>query len=180
MITKPTTLARFEFLGRMEGGRKFEGEVQKKVEETTFGRAFNNVQIDRMEFDIIVADYPILSFVEVKAYRKDLNRMRTKEAMIKLIKNCVTVTEDDSLYYHDWVPRIKKWETFGNRRWLLKKLGCTIFEGWRFRMILIVPDKSFKVLMSLIEGKMPPFSNLLDIEGYPLLVIPKKRIGEIF
>lgn len=180
MTIKATTLARFEYLGELKRGRKFEREVQKKIEETTFGTVFNNVRIDRMEFDVIIADYPILSFVEVKAYRTDLNRERVKKAMTKLIKNCITVTEDNSLYYRDWIPHIDKWETWGNRRWLLEKLGCNVFEGWQFRMLLIVPDKSFKVLMSLIEGKRPPFSNLLDVEGHPLLVIPKKRIGEVF
>jgi hypothetical protein len=180
MTVETTTLAKFEFMGELKRGRKFEREVQKKIEELTFGTSYNNVIIDRMEFDVIVADYPLLSFVEVKAYRTDLKRAKAKEAMIKLMKNCITVTEDDSLHYRDWVPRRDKWETCGNRRWLLKKLGCTVFEGWQFRMLLIVPDKSFNVLTSLIDGSRPPFSSLIDVEGYPLLVIPKKRINDIF
>ena len=179
MTIEKTTLARFEFLGEMNRGRKFEGEVQKEIKDATCGMAYNNLRIDRMEFDIIVVDYPLMSFVEIKAYRANFKGREIEKALIKLVRNCATVTEDTSLSYRDWVPRSAKWETCGNRKWLLKKLGCTVMGGWRFRMMLIVPDRSFKGIMSAICGKRDS-SNLLDIENYPLLVIPRKRIKEVF
>ena len=179
MKAKDVTLARFQFLSELKRGRKFEREVQEEIEKITFGKTFNNVQIDHMEFDAIITDYPLMTFVEVKAYRSNFSRDEIKKALIKLVTNCVTITEDKTLCYRDWVPHKDKWETAGNKKWLLKKLGIEIFEGWQFRMVLIVPDKSFTPIMSAIKGKRLS-SNLLDIDGFPLLVIPKRRIKEIF
>ena len=179
MKVKDTTLARFQFLAEMEKGRKFEREAQVEIEKVTFGKTFNNVLIDHMEFDAIITDYPLMTFVEIKAYRSNFSREEIKKALIKLVRNCVTITEDKNLCYRDWVPHKEKWETSGNRKWLLKKLGIEVLEGWQFRMVFIIPDKSFTSVMSAIKGKRPS-SNLLDIQGFPLLVIPKRRIKEVF
>lgn len=179
MELKDTTLARFQFFGEMERGRKFEKGVQEEIEKTTFGDTFNNVRIDHMEFDAIIADYPLMTFVEIKAYRSNFSREEIKKALIKLVKNCVTITEDKTLCYRDWVPHKEKWETAGNRKWLLKKLGIGILEGWQFRMVFVIPDKSFIPVMSAIKGKRLS-SNLLDVGGFPLLVIPKRRVKELF
>ena len=153
--------------------------IQEEIKKNTFGDIFNNVRIDHMEFDAIIADYPLMTFVEIKAYRSNFSREEIKKALIKLVRNCVTITEDKTLCYRDWVPHKEKWEISGNRKWLLKKLGIDVFEGWQFRMLFIIPDKSFIPVMSAIEGKRPS-SNLLDIDGFPLLVIPKRRVKEIF
>lgn len=176
---KDITLARFRFFSEMKRGRKFEQAVQEEIEKITFGETFDNVRIDHMEFDVIIADYPLMTFVEVKAYRSNFSRDEIKKALIKLVRNCVTVTEDRTLCYRDWVPHGEKWGTAGNRKWLLQKLEIDILEGWQFRMVLIVPDKSFVSVMSAIKGKSYS-SNLLDVDGFPLLVIPKRRIKDIF
>ena len=179
MESKETTLRRFQFFNDLKKGRKFEKETQREIEEVTVGNMYRNVIIDRMEFDAIVADYPLMSFVEIKAYRSNFSRDRIKKALIKLVRNCVYVTEDANLNYRDWVPVRERWATMGNRKFLLGKLKLDEWDGWRFRMILIVPNKSFKQIMAQIEGKRKG-SNLLDIEGFPLLVIPRRRINEIF
>jgi len=179
MELKDTTLTRFQFFSELKRGRKFESEVQEEIGKITFGKIFNNVQIDHMEFDAIIADYPLMTFVEIKAYRSNFRRREIKKALIKLVRNCVTITEDQTLCYKDWVPHKEKWGTTGNRKWLLQKLGIEILEGWQFRMVFIIPDKSFIPVMSAIEGKRLS-SNLLDIDGFPLLVIPKRRIKEVF
>ena len=179
MESKGTTLTKFQFLGEIRRGRKFEAEVQEEIRGITMGTAYNNVIFDRMEFDAIVADYPLMTFIEIKAYRSNFSRDQTKKALMKLVRNCVAVTEDANLRYRDWVPVRDRWETMGNRKFLLGKLKVEQFEGWRFRMILIVPDRSFRVIMDQIEGKRIG-SNLLDVEGFPLLIIPKRRIKDVF
>ena len=179
MEVKDTTLTRFQFLSEVQRGRKFEREVQGEIKKISFGQTFNNIRIDHMEFDVITADYPLMTFVEIKAYRSNFKRREIKKALIKLVRNCVTVTEDKTLCYKDWVPHKKKWETAGNKKWLLYKLGITLLEGWQFRMVFVVPDKSFIPVLSAIKGKQYS-SNLLDVDGFPLLVIPKRRIKEVF
>jgi len=179
MQSKEATLTRFKFFGDLKRGRKFEDAIQREIREVTFGSTYSNVIVDRMEFDAIVADYPLMTFVEIKAYRSDFSRDRIKKALIKLVRNCVCVTEDVNLSYRDWVPVRNRWETVGNRKFLLRKLKLDEFDGWRFRMMLIVPDKSFRPIMEQIEGKRMG-SNLLDIEGFPLLLIPRRRIKEVF
>lgn len=179
MKSKGTTLARFQFFSDLKRGRKFEDTIYGEIKEVALGSTYRNVIVDHMEFDTIVADYPLMTFVEIKAYRSDFSRDRIKKALMRLVRNSVYVTEDANLSYRDWVPVRDRWETMGNRRFLLEKLKLERIEGWRYRMVLIVPDKSFRPIMEQIGGKRIG-SNLLDVEGYPLLVISQRRIKDVF
>jgi Holliday junction resolvase-like predicted endonuclease len=183
MTLEETKRPGFEFKKAIEKGKKYEAKIQSKIEEVSQGSVFNNVRIRAIcEFDAIVADYPILTFVEIKAYRQNCRRARVRQAVRKLKQDACEVVEDESLKYSCWTPYISREKDRGevtNRELLFKKLELGIREGWKFRLVLIVPNKVLgRVMACLISHRYS--DNVLDIDGVPLLVIPEKRINDVF
>jgi len=175
----------------MKKGKKYESRIQDKIKKVSSGEVFFNVNISNYgEFDAIVADYPLLSFIEIKAYRTNLVWRRARAAANKLRKLCLKVTEDPVAHYHylSWIPRPRTYDDahvyLTNLQLLFKKLSMDVVDGWKFRMILIVPDKSYETVLLALKGKpnsnnRPPI-NLFEGDGPTLIVIPEKRIKEVF
>ena len=179
------------FQKAMKKGKVYESRVQQKIQKVSSGNVFLNVVLGNLcEFDTIVADYPILSFIEIKAYRNNLVWGRARGAANKLRRLCLKVTEDTNVYrrYRTWVPRPHPRGTgsaqLTNLELLFEKLTLNITEGWSFRMFLIVPDISYSTVLLALKGGSKPNNdlpkNLLYGDGPCLIVIPEKRINEVF
>jgi hypothetical protein len=174
----------------MKRGKRYEARVQQEIAKCSSGSTYPNVRVGCIcEFDVVVADYPVLSFVEVKFYRANLEPNRVRTA-IRLFRNhCKRVTEEKADWKKKWIPYLPQVDpsvsTNTHKDTLFKKLSLFIPEGWRYRMILVVPNKSIDaVLGSLNENKMPSSKkhaqNLRLVDGIPLIAISEKRINEVF
>lgn len=179
------------FKKQIEVGRKFERKVQTLLETHSPGQVFRNVQVGTLcEFDVVVEDYPVISFVEIKRYREDFKQDRVRMAIRKFRKNCTTVTTNADTYDRTWLPyRNKRNERDSGEvtyfELLLNKLNIQQTEGWRFRMILIVPHEVYyKVIVSLAGYSMNSNKgipkNLIDIDGIPLLIVRDTAIEGVF
>ena len=177
------------FEKQMKKGKIYEAKVQQEIAECSPGSVFRNVRVGSIcEFDLVVADYPVLSFIEIKFYRSNLSPNKVRSAIRKFRNHCKRVTEEGLDWKRKWIPYVPDTQSgiVTNKDILFKKLSLPISsEGWRYRMILIVPDKSIDaVLDSLNETK--PFTpqkqgqNLRLVDGIPILVIPEKRIKAVF
>ena len=189
MSSNETKKAAFE--KQMKKGKIYEAKVQSEIKEASPGEVYINVAVGNIcEFDAIVADYPILSFIEIKSYRSNIVPRRARSAVNKFREDCLKMVEDPTAYhrYRSWIPlpcsRDITQAYLTNLQLLFEKLSITITEGWNFRMILIVPNKSFEVVLSTLRGKPNPDGksshNLLNGDGPVLIVIPEKRIKEVF
>lgn len=187
MSSNETEKARFE--KAMKRGKRYEAKVQQEIVGCSPGSVYLNVRVGSGEFDVVVADYPVLSFVEIKFYRSNLTPNTARSAIRKFRNYCKRVTEEKSDWERKWIPYVPQVDpgvsTNSNKDILFKKLSLFIPESWRYRMILVVPNKSINlVLDSLNQTK--PFSlrkqgqNLVLVDGIPLLAIPEKRIKEVF
>lgn len=172
----------------MKRGKRYEARIQQTIAKYSSGSVYPNVRVGSIcEFDLIVADYPVLSFVEIKFYRANLTPNRVRNEVRKFRNYCKRVTEEGQQWRRNWIPYSPLIipATATNKDILFKKLSLFIPEGWRYRMILVVPNKSIDiVLSSLNETKVPTSQkygqNLLLVDGIPLLAIPEKHIKEVF
>ena len=179
------------FKKQMEVGKKFERKVQTLLETHSPGQVFRNVRVGSLcEFDAIVADYPLMTFVEIKRYRSDLRPSRVKKAVIKLQSDCKTIVNSTKRWPCTWIPyrnkrnEVEKGEVT-KMELLLNKLNIKTTEGWRFRMMLIVPNDSYHTVLSALhsnfrENKESYPNNLVEIEGTPLIVLRNSAIEETF
>lgn len=176
------------FKEAMKRGKRYEAKVQQEIAKYSPGSVYLNVRVGSIcEFDVVVADYPVLSFIEIKFYRANLTPNRVRNEIRKFRNYCKRVTEEGQHWRKNWIPYLPQEnpDVVTNKDVLFKKLSLFIPEGWRYRMILIVPNKSIGiVLSSLNETEVPSFKkygqNLLFVDGIPLLAISEKRIKEIF
>lgn len=178
------------FKKQMEVGRKFERKVQDLLETHSPGQVFRNVRVGTYEFDAIIEDYPVMTFIEVKRYREDFKPDRVRKAAIKLRENCAVIVESTERWPCEWLPYINKQRESqkGNvtrMELLLRKLNIEQVEGWRFRMVLIVPhDIYYKVILSLqgyfVKRDTGIPKNLIDIDGIPLLIVRDTAIEGAF
>ncbi|MDY6957728.1 MAG: hypothetical protein SVK08_01090 [Halobacteriota archaeon] len=175
----------------MERGKKFEKSIQNDLTKASSGDVYCNVRVSHMyEFDAIVAEYPVLTFIEIKAYRSDMSPSRARVAARKLRRNCVDVTTNEEKWRVSWIPYSKSTvenEKLTHKERLFKKLEIDITEGWKYRMMLIVPDISYDIVLKSLSGDFMDKSrhtkyakNLFDVEGIFLTVIPRKRIKDVF
>ena len=177
-----------EFKKNAEKGKKYEMHIQQQVAKYSTGSVHPNVTIGNFcEFDLIVANYPILSFVEIKFYRANLKANRVRQDIRKFRNHCKRVTEEELDWKKKWIPYTppRDSEIITKRDILLKKLSLFVLESWKYRMILIVPNKSINVVLdSLNEDKAPSsrkhMQNLRMVDDIPILVIPQKRIQDVF
>ena len=178
-----------QFKERMKKGKVYEAKVQSEIREASPGAVFPNVRVGSIcEFDVIVADYPTLSLVEIKYYRSNLDPNRVRVAVRKFRNHCKRATEDNSKWKRKWTPYIPQADpefgTITNKELLFRKLSLHVSEGWKYRMVLVVPNKSFDIVLNSLNESQLHYQkadhNLLLIAGIPLLVIPEKRIGEVF
>lgn len=189
MGLKPKELEGFEYKRySMKKGKKYEGRIQRKIEESSEGQIYNNVQVGNIcEFDVIVADYPLLTFVEIKAYRLNMKKKALLANIRKLKRDCVDVTTDPYRWNRSWTPCLSKVRTNGiasNLEVLFNKLEVDITEGWKYRLCLIVPDRVYERVLNYLHPTYPPIktipSNVIEIEGLPLVVIKEKNIKNAF
>ena len=186
MSTNETEKA--EFKEAMKRGKRYEAKVQQEITKYSLGSVYPNIRIGSIcEFDLVVADYPILSFVEIKFYRANLTPNRVRSEIRKFRNHCKRVTEEGQHWRRNWIPYLPQVnpDIVTNKDVLFKKLSLFIPEGWRYRMILVVPNKSIDVVLnSLNETKISSpkkhNQNLRLVDGIPLLAISEKRIKEVF
>lgn len=189
MGLKVKDLSGFEYRRySMKKGKKYEGRIQRKIEESSEGQIYNNVQVGNIcEFDVIVADYPLLTFVEIKAYRLNMKKKPLLANIRKLKRDCVEVTTDPYQWNRSWTPCLSKVTTNGvasNLEVLFNKLELGFTEGWKYRLCLIVPDRVYKLTLSHLHPTYPPLksipSNVVSIDDLPLVVIKEKNIKNAF
>ena len=190
MSLESTKSTRFQFRAKMKKGKIFERKIQDEITKWSYADVFNNVQVGNIcEFDVVVADYPILTFIEIKAYRRNMKPERARYAISKLRKKCINATKENLKWNRYWTPCLSDKTEAGfvtNKELLFKKLGYDMIEGWRYRMMLIVPDISYEVVVKALTGEFMIRStnkcpkNVIDIEGIPLIVIPAKKIKDVF
>lgn len=183
MLSEEKEKVGFEFQKAIEKGKKYEAKIQGEIEYISHGEVFNNVRLGNIcEFDVIVADYPLMIFVEIKAYRQNLRPERVRKAVRKLRHDAFTVVEDETLQYRCWTPCLSRKKgngTITNKELLFEKLELEIKEGWKFRLVLIVPNKVFGSVITCLTSYRYS-GNIFNIYGIPLLVIPEKRVYEVF
>nr|QNO41454.1 hypothetical protein CIDILJJO_00001 [Methanosarcinales archaeon ANME-2c ERB4]QNO42112.1 hypothetical protein INBEEEIC_00014 [Methanosarcinales archaeon ANME-2c ERB4]QNO42313.1 hypothetical protein OEDCDHIP_00030 [Methanosarcinales archaeon ANME-2c ERB4]QNO42478.1 hypothetical protein LBOOMNCC_00031 [Methanosarcinales archaeon ANME-2c ERB4]QNO42698.1 hypothetical protein AOABALHP_00001 [Methanosarcinales archaeon ANME-2c ERB4] len=174
-----------------EEGRKYERKVQTLLETHSIAPVFRNVRIGQLcEFDAVVEDYPLLTFIEIKRYRTDFAPNMVRVAVRKLRKDCTLIVNDTDVYERQWIPyRNKRNEKERGEvtyfELLLNKLNIKPIEGWQFRMVLIIPDAVYiKVVESLMGYFMPKKSwlprNIIEVEGIPLHVVREGAIPLVF
>lgn len=176
------------FKEAMKRGKRYEAKVQQEITKCSPGSVYLNVRVGNIcEFDVVVADYPILSFVEIKFYRANLTPNRVRTEICKFRNHCKRITEEGEHWRKNWIPYLSQanLDILTNKDILFKKLSLFIPEGWRYRMILVVPNKSIGIVLnSLNETKAPSpqkqGQNLRLVDGIPLLAIPEKHIKEVF
>jgi hypothetical protein len=155
------------------------------------GQVFRNILVGSLcEFDAVVEDYPVMTFVEIKRYREDFKPDRVRRAVIKLREDCTTIVNSTEKWNCTWLPyRNKRQESEKGKvtkmELLLAKLNIKQTEGWRFRMVLIVPHEIYyKVLLSLhgyfVKSDKGNPKNLIEIDGIPLLVVRDTAIEGAF
>ena len=187
MSLNETEKASFE--EAMKRGKRYEAKVQQEIAKCSPGSVYSNVRVGCIcEFDVVVADYPVLSFVEIKFYRANLEPNRVRSAIRIFRNHCKRVTEEGASWKKKWIPYVPKTDNGAdtNKDVLFKKLSLFIPESWRYRMILIVPNKSIDVVLSSLNEtkafipQKKQGQNLVFVDGIPLLAIPEKRIEEVF
>ena len=178
------------FKSNMEVGKKFEHKIQTHIETHSPGQVFRNVRVASLcEFDAIVEDYPLLTFVEIKRYRSDFNNGSIRSEVRKFRKHCTSVVNNIDKRDHIWLPYQNKKNEKKNGETtyfelMLNKLNIQPAEGWRFRMILIVPNAVYHKIVVVLQGYFNKHTqypnNLIDIDGIPLIVIRESAIETTF
>lgn len=175
-------------IAAFELGKKYERKVQTLLETHSAGQVFRNVWIGHMEFDAVVEDYPVLTFVEIKRYRSDFNVSRVRQAVMALREHCTCIVNSTRQYNEVWIPR-GKWNVENGKvsrfELLLNKLDIKLIDGWRFRMVLIVPDKVYARVITALRGHFMKFAktyprNVVEMDGIPLVVIRDGAISSTF
>ena len=186
MSTNETEKAGFE--KAMKKGKIYKVKVQQEIAKYATGRVESDVRIDNVcDFDIVIRDFPVLSFVEIKFYRGNLIPDRVRSATLQFRNRCKHVTEEESGWKRNWIPYFPQLDPDSptNKDVFFKKLSLSTPECWRYRMILIVPNKSIDAVLGSLNGtkflvpeKYEKYLRLVD--GIPLLVVSEKRINEVF
>lgn len=178
-----------QFKERMEKGKVYEGKIQQEIVKSSSGEVYLNVRAGAGEFDVLVADYPVLSFVEIKFFRANLTPGRVRGTIRKFRNHCKRITEEEPSWKKKWIPYVPLMDSdsgTSHKDALFKKLSLFIPESWRYRMILIVPNKSINIVLESLNEtkafipKTKQWQNLVIVDGIPLLAIPEKRIKDVF
>lgn len=178
-----------QFKEQMEKGKVYEAKIQQKITGCSPGSVYLNVRAGGGEFDVVVADYPVLSFVEIKFFRANLTPGRVRGTIRKFRNHCKRATEDGASWKKKWIPYVPPTDSdngTSHKEALFKKLSLFIPESWRYRMILIVPNKSINIVLDSLNEtkafipKTKQGQNLVLVNGIPLLAIPEKRIEDVF
>lgn len=179
-----------QFKERMKKGKVYEARVQEELEKHSRGEVFKNIKISQLcEFDAVIVDYPLVTLIEIKFYRPNLIPSQVRQHAWKLQRICNRIMESSSQCSISWCPYHARKRHISNVTFLevlYSKLGLTITEGWKFRMMLIVPKKSYNLVLASLRGDhlkancVQILHNVIGIKGIPLIVIPEKRIEEVF
>lgn len=182
------------FKKQIGDGKKFERKVQTLLETHSPGQVFRNVTMGRIcEFDAIIMEYPLMTFIEIKRYRSDFNGQSVRRAVIKLRNDCTKAVYDADQRDHSWTPHgLPSCERKNRRKGMVThfevlcdKLNIQPIDGWRFRMVLIVPDAVHKKVLYFLEGSFRKAHtryphNLIDVDGIPLHVLRERAIPTVF
>lgn len=183
----PNKTEKAEFKEAVKKRKIYEAKVQQEIAECSPGAVYQNVWVGNGEFDVVVADYPVLSFVEIKFFRTNLNPNRVRHAIRKFRNYCKRVTEEGTDCKRNWLPYVPQTDSkrVTNKDILFKELSLFIPEGWRYRMVLVVPNKVIDIVIGSINetkafSSQKQGQNFLLVDGIPLLAIPEKRIKDVF
>lgn len=175
-------------LENMAKGKKYEDKVQNLIEKYSTGKVYRNVRVGSLcEFDVVVEDYPLLTFIEIKRYRKDSVPTRVRSGVSKFRKHCSEIVDSSRIFDRKWYPDIS--EQNRNKyiektlfELLLNKMEIETLEGWRFRLVLIVPNASYNRVIDALSGRTQKINirNLLNMDGIPVIVIRETAIQGTF
>lgn len=171
-------------LRNMAAGKKYEEKVQDLLEKYSMGKVHRNVRVGSFcEFDAVIEDYPLITFIEIKRYRADFVPDRVRMAVTKLRAHCSKIVYTGRKFDRTWYPHsnnISEDETLFEL--LLKKMDIEQIEGWRFSMVLIVPNAAYKRVIESLAGRnqRTPTRNMINIDGIPLIVVRETAINTTF
>lgn len=171
----------------LEVGKKYERKVQQLLDTHSAGHVYRNVRIGTFcEFDAVVEDYPLLSFIEIKRYRSDFTPPRVRTAVNKFREHCSKIVNTGRRFDMTWYPYHNKWDTEDREdtlfELLLSRIDLPPVEGWRFRMVLIIPNAVYQRVVDSLLGYRQPSNvrNLIVADGVPLTVIRESAINAVF
>ena len=172
----------------LEVGKKYERKVQNLLDTHSAGQVYRNVRVGSFcEFDAVVEDYPLLTFIEIKRYRADFTPYRVRTAMNKFREHCTRIVDTGRRFDMTWYPHHNKWDQKEDMEvtlfeLLLNKIDIKPVEGWRFRMMLIIPNAVYSKVVDSLYGYNQPSNvrNLIEVDGVPLIVIRESAIKATF
>jgi Holliday junction resolvase-like predicted endonuclease len=175
-------------LRNMAVGKKYENKVQDIIEKYSAGKVYRNVWVGGFcEFDAVVEDYPLLTFIEIKRYRTDSVPNKVRTAVSKFKRHCSKIVDTGRIFDRKWYPDINEQNKNKDNEktlfeLLINKLEIETLEGWRFRLVLIVPNVAYKRVIDTLSGRTQKTNtcNLINMDGIPVVVIRETAINATF